>query len=78
MSNGYARGTEVGNPPAWLRAITGNARWLYLDVGICEVCEHQGNHRWQTAAHGYVYCRACIENEHQERGPFAAWVLLGP
>lgn len=78
MTNGYATGVEVTNLPPWLREITGEARWRYLEVGVCEVCELRGQHRWQTMVHGYVYCRQCIVAEHDERGPFAAWVLLGP
>jgi hypothetical protein len=78
MSNGYVRGTPVENPPAWLRMIAPNSKWLYLEYGVCDICEIHGAMRWQTARHGYVYCRSCIEREHEERGLFAGWVLLGP
>jgi len=61
LSNGYATGSPVTSPPPWLSTAAPQVEWLYLPRGICEVCELQVEHVWQTTHHGYTYCRTCIE-----------------
>lgn len=61
MSNGYAIGIPVPDPPDWLKALRPSLEWRLLMPGVCEICEIRHDAVWQTSAHGYTYCRACIE-----------------